>query len=86
MLKGILWSAISIDDIVLAEAGEDEHDGAVIKTAQKLLKKKATAGWEFSKSKGFKGMKFHVFDESTDFLNDMTVWSFSAVAEVRFSR
>jgi len=32
--------------MVLAEAGEDYHDGAVIGTAQKLLKKKATPGWE----------------------------------------
>lgn len=78
MLKGILWSAVCRNEIVLAEAGEDEHDGAVIKLAQKLLHKKATAGWEFVKSRGLKGMKFHVFDDST---GDMIVWSFAAVAE-----
>jgi hypothetical protein len=46
MLKGILWSAICRNNIVLAEAGEDNRDGAVIQVAQKLLKKKATHGWE----------------------------------------
>lgn len=46
--------------------------------AQKLLKKKPTAGWEYVKSKGLKGIKFHVFDNSS---GNMIVWSFSAVAE-----
>lgn len=82
MLKGILWAAVARNDIVLAEAGEDNHDGAVIKLAQKILKKKPTAGWEFVKSKGFKGFKFHLFDESTPGNQDgMIVWSFSAVSE-----
>jgi len=43
MLTGILWAAVSRNDIVLAEAGEDNYDGAVIKLAQKILNKKATA-------------------------------------------
>lgn len=43
MLTGILWAAVSRNDIVLAEAGEDNYDGAVIKLAQKILKKKKTA-------------------------------------------
>jgi hypothetical protein len=81
MLQGILWAAVSRNDVVLAEAGEDNYDGAVVKLAQKLLKKKATAGWEFVKKKGFKGFKFHVFDESTRNSNNMIVWSFSAVSE-----
>jgi hypothetical protein len=80
MLKGILWSAVSRNDTVLAEAGEDNNGGTVIELAQKLLKKKATAGWEFSKSRGMKGMKFHVFDEVQG-PGDLLVWSFSAVAE-----
>lgn len=80
MLKGILWSAVSRNDTVLAEAGEDNNGGTVIALAQKLLKKKVTAGWEYSKSKGLKGMKFHVFDEVKG-PGDLLVWSFSAVAE-----
>jgi hypothetical protein len=46
MLAGILWSGILRDNTILAEAGEDQRDGAVISLAQKLVKKKATAGWE----------------------------------------
>lgn len=46
MLQGILWSAVCRNSTVLAEAGEDNRDGAVIQVAQKLLKKKATHGWE----------------------------------------
>jgi len=79
-LTGILWSAVSRNDVVLAEAGEDNKGGAVINLAQKLLQKKATAGWEFSRSKGLKGMKFHVFGEVKG-PSDLLVWSFSAVAE-----
>lgn len=83
MLKGILWSAICRNNIVLAEAGEDLYDGAVVNTAQKLLQKKATAGWEFARSRreGLRGFKFHVFDESNVGTEDMIVWSFVAVAE-----
>lgn len=77
MLQGIVWAAVSRNEFVLAEAGEDNYDGAVIKLAQKLLKKKATAGWEFVKSKGLKGYKFHLYDESSTNI----VWSFAAVAE-----
>lgn len=53
--------------MVLAEAGEDNRDGEVIKVAQKLLKKKPTHGWEYENSRkaGLKGMKFHVFDNET---------------------
>mmetsp|Transcript_8677 Transcript_8677/g.10074 ORF Transcript_8677/g.10074 Transcript_8677/m.10074 type:complete len:225 (+) Transcript_8677:77-751(+) len=80
MLKGIQWSAVCRDGAVLAEAGEDNYDGAVIRLAQKLLKKKATAGWEFEKARKdkLKGIKFHVFDSCGE---GMIVWSFSAVAE-----
>ncbi len=46
MLKGILWSAVCRNDIVLAEAGEDNKEGAVIEVAKKLLSKKPTHGWE----------------------------------------
>ena len=46
MLKGILWSAICRNNIVLVEAGEDNRDGGVVRVAQRLLNKKATHGWE----------------------------------------
>lgn len=80
MLSGILWSAACRGEVVLAEAGEDNYDGAVIKLAQKLLKKKATAGWEFEKARKdkLKGIKFHVFDSCGE---GILVWSFCAVAE-----
>ena len=45
-LKSLLWSAVCRNNIILAEAGEDTRDGAVVKIAQKLLKKKPTHGWE----------------------------------------
>lgn len=87
MLKGILWSAICRNGIVLAEAGEDQYEGQVITAAQKLLKKKATHGFEFVKQRAFKGIKFHVFDEtpSSGSEDNMTVWSFAAVAETSLS-
>ena len=69
---------VSIPHVLHYVSREDTHDGAVIKLAQKLLNKKATHGWEFVKKKGFKGIKFHVFDNSS---RGMVVWSFSAVAE-----
>ena len=77
---GILWSAVSRNDIILAEAGEDRHDGAVVELAQKLLKKKPTAGWEFTRSRksGIRGIKFHVIDEHSDDVK--LIWSFSAIA------
>jgi len=87
MMSGVLWSAICRDGIVLAEAGEDKYDGAVIRLAQKLLTKKATAGWEFEKARKTKlhGIKFHVFDDANPNVNgngsEMKVWSFAAVAE-----
>jgi len=87
MMSGVLWSAICRDGIVLAEAGEDKYDGAVIRLAQKLLTKKATAGWEFEKARKTKlhGIKFHVFDDANVNANgsgsEMKVWSFAAVAE-----
>lgn len=43
----ILWSCVARNDIILAEAGEDNFDGAVGQTAQGLLRKKGTAGWEY---------------------------------------
>jgi hypothetical protein len=46
MLQGILWAGVCRNNMVLAEAGEDNRDGAVVEVAQKLLHKKPTHGWE----------------------------------------
>jgi len=83
MLTGVLWAAVCRNDIVLVEAGEDFHEGAVIRTAQKLLKKKATPGWEYKRSRrnGLRGIKFHVFEESEEKGSPLIVWSFVAVTE-----
>jgi len=83
MLTGVLWAAVCRNDIVLVEAGEDFHEGAVIRTAQKLLKKKATPGWEYNRSRrnGLRGIKFHVFEEPDDKGSPLIVWSFVAVTE-----
>ena len=83
MSEAILWSAVCRDNIILAEAGEDHYEGGVIKLAQKLLKKKPTAGWEFQRSHrdGLKGIKFHVYDHSGEGGLSKTIWSFAAVAE-----
>ncbi|KAL7563128.1 hypothetical protein ACA910_012309 [Epithemia clementina (nom. ined.)] len=43
----ILWSCIARNDVILAEVGEDPFDGAVAETAQLILSKKSTPGWEF---------------------------------------
>ena len=40
MPPGIQWSAVCRDNIILAEAGEDNYDGKVIQIAEKLIRKK----------------------------------------------
>ena len=53
---GILWSCVSRNDVILAEATpsantsrpyDDVHDGLVQEVAINLMKKKPTPGWEF---------------------------------------
>jgi Synaptobrevin len=76
----ILWSAVCRDGIILAEAGEDNLDGQVTNTAQGLLKKKDTPGYEFFQSRKYRcrGIKFHVF-ETDPLTGIMLVWKFAAV-------
>lgn len=83
MLTGILWSALCRNDVLLVEAGEDHQGGAVVRTAQKLLKKKPTPGWQYERSfrKGLRGMKFHVYEDSNVLGSSIIVWSFLAVTE-----
>jgi len=64
--QGILWSCISRDNIILAEAGEDTtHNGAVTRVAKDLMKKRATPGFEFHQPRksDFCGAKFHVYEK-----------------------
>ena len=65
--NGILWSCICRDTTILAEVGEDHTpNGAVTQTAKTLLKKRATAGFEFHQQRKseFCGAKFHVYDKN----------------------
>jgi hypothetical protein len=90
MPPGIQWSAVCRDNIILAESGEDNYDGKVIQIAEKLIRKKPTAGWEFEKSRRHKltGIKFHVFEHFIEYDSEsekpcekMYIWSFAAIAE-----
>ena len=81
----VLWSCIARNDVILVEAGEDNFDGAVTATAQGILQKKGTAGWEHhSQSRGpfrksqLKGVKFHLHDYSESD-SEKIIWIFAAV-------
>mmetsp|Transcript_20411 Transcript_20411/g.51946 ORF Transcript_20411/g.51946 Transcript_20411/m.51946 type:complete len:251 (+) Transcript_20411:112-864(+) len=63
--NGITWSAVQRDGITLAECGEDNHGGAVLALAKKILSKKPSPGWEFDKSGKLAAVKFHVHESST---------------------
>mmetsp|Transcript_17141 Transcript_17141/g.24233 ORF Transcript_17141/g.24233 Transcript_17141/m.24233 type:complete len:243 (+) Transcript_17141:61-789(+) len=87
----ILWSAVCRNEIILAEAGEDHHEGAVVSLAQNLVNKKPTAGWEFARSRkhGLRGIKLHVYEEcvnnhdvmlSAPKASNRIIWSFTAVS------
>lgn len=80
---GIVWSCVSRNSTILAEAGEDHFDGQVTKLAQDLMKRKLTPGWEFQRLFGTKlrGIKFHVYDanHNNDPNKDLIVWSFCCV-------
>eukprot|EP00567_Pseudictyota_dubia_P007328 CAMPEP_0197435548 /NCGR_PEP_ID=MMETSP1175-20131217/3120_1 /TAXON_ID=1003142 /ORGANISM="Triceratium dubium, Strain CCMP147" /LENGTH=231 /DNA_ID=CAMNT_0042964609 /DNA_START=286 /DNA_END=981 /DNA_ORIENTATION=- len=85
MTQGIVWSAITRNDTILAEAGEDDGTGKVVSLAQKMMKQKPTPGWEFKRSKGLRGMKFHVYDHADDRLDSTgdssgVLWIFSCIA------
>jgi len=42
--EGILWAAVTRDSTTLAEAGQDNHGGAVLELAKKILAKKPSPG------------------------------------------
>lgn len=85
----ILWSSVSRNQVILAEAGDDPFGGAVSATARELLAKKSTAGYEYHTQKRsrlptqeaknaprLKGIKFHIHDHSDGVPR---VWVFAAV-------
>jgi vesicle-associated membrane protein 7 len=81
----ILWSCVSRNGTILAEAGDDAHGGSVSQTAQLLLQKRDTPGWEFhttlprrgSIHPKLKGIKFHLHDR--DEYGEVNVWVFACV-------
>jgi len=60
--EGILWAAVTRDSTTLAEAGQDNHGGAVLELAKKILAKKPSPGWEFDKAGKLKACKFHLHE------------------------
>jgi vesicle-associated membrane protein 5 len=77
--EGIIWSCISRDKTILAEAGEDHSiDGAVTKAARELMKKKPTPGYEFYKKGPYSGVKFHVY-EKDPISSELFIWMFCCV-------
>lgn len=66
----VVWSCVTRDGVILVEAGEDAHGGAVRETAQQLLQRKSTPGWEFHRCRQYgravRGVKFHLYQYNTD--------------------
>jgi len=70
----LLWSCVTRDDTILAEAAVQDFEelSTVGQTAQELLRKKATPGFEYHsgslirsslrQERRFKGVKFHVYE------------------------
>mmetsp|Transcript_24660 Transcript_24660/g.49977 ORF Transcript_24660/g.49977 Transcript_24660/m.49977 type:complete len:234 (+) Transcript_24660:178-879(+) len=84
----ISWSSVSRDGIILAEAGQDDKDGGVVKAAQKISSVKPTAGWEKVKSGKHRGLKFHLHELANTELDGnygeensvkILLWTFSCV-------
>ena len=87
----ILWSFVARNDVILAdaEAGvileDDKLRSCISETAQKLVAKKPTPGWEFVTLKKvgrkcpfkLKGMKFHIYDHTAD--GDFHIWSVGCI-------
>lgn len=72
----ILWSAVSRDNVVLAECDCGEVNRVYLKTlAQKLLAKKPTPGWEYEKANGLCGIKFHIHGD----VGGPVVWAMCCV-------
>lgn len=86
----IAWSCVARDGIILAEAGSDDGNGSVIRTAQKINRMKPTAGWEKTRSlrdAPYRGLKLHLHeaadagDDVDSNLNsdEIMTWTFCCV-------
>ncbi|GAX22170.1 hypothetical protein FisN_19Lh229 [Fistulifera solaris] len=79
----ILWSCIARNHAVLVETGSD--DPAVRDTAQGLLARKATPGYEFyHQRRRLRGCKFHIYEHSgradvDEEEESLLIWVFAAV-------
>ena len=77
-MSHVLWSAVTRDDVVLAEASDTGLDtprlDAVKKLAKALLAKRPTPGWEFASATALRAVKFHVHEGGH-------VWSYACVAD-----
>ena len=77
-MSHVLWSAVTRDDVVLAEASDTGLDtprlDAVKKLAKALLAKRPTPGWEFASATALRAVKFHVHEGGR-------VWAYACVAD-----
>ena len=77
----IAWSCVSRDGTILAEAGDDDGKGKVIRTARRISMMAPTCGWEKCwtlKDAPFRGLKLHKYDNDAD-SEKTIIWSFSCV-------
>jgi hypothetical protein len=67
--EGLCWAAITRADqsgsnqITIAECGQDNHGGAVLSLAKRILAKKPSPGWEYERSGKLKACKFHLHED-----------------------
>jgi hypothetical protein len=89
-VPGILWSCVLRNEVILAESYDNQFqvDATVQETAQKILTKKATPGWEFHTLTHhgipkLKALKFHIYEhcenEHIEGLTDFRIWTIAAV-------
>jgi len=81
--QGIVWAAVQRDQITLAECGEDNHGGAVLALAKRILAKKPSPGWEFDKSGKLQAVKFHVHESPTRIWTACCVYVSGAIPELQ---
>ena len=84
----IAWSCVARDGIVIAEAGSDDGNGKVIRTAKSISSKQPTCGWEVALSlqhAPYRGIKFHVHEATGD-NNTILIWSFCCVYNSKDTR
>lgn len=77
----LLWSAVTRDQVVLAECGEDSRGGEVLALAKAILRKKPTPGWEFERRGSLRAIKFFVHSqaETSSSASPTIAWSMCCV-------